>query len=73
VRRNAYRILVGKREGKRPLGISKYRWNNNIKMDLREIEWEGVDWNYLEQDGHQLRALVNTVINFGFNKRRGIS
>jgi hypothetical protein len=43
-KRNAYRILVGKPEGKRPLGIPRRRWADNIKMDLREIEWEGMDW-----------------------------
>jgi hypothetical protein len=43
-KRNAYRILVGKPEGKRPLGKPRRRWVNNIKMDLREIKWEGMDW-----------------------------
>jgi hypothetical protein len=43
-KRNAYRILVGKPEGKRPLGRPKRRWVNNIKMDLREIGWDGVEW-----------------------------
>jgi hypothetical protein len=61
--RNAYRILVGKPEGKRPLGIPRRRWVDNIKMDLREIGWDGVDWNELAQDRDQWRALVNTVMN----------
>jgi hypothetical protein len=43
-KRNAYRILVGKPEGNRPLGRPRHRWENNIKMDLREIGWDGVDW-----------------------------
>jgi hypothetical protein len=43
-KRNAYRILAGKPEGKRPLGRSKRKWVDNIKMDLREIEWDGMDW-----------------------------
>jgi hypothetical protein len=43
-RRNAYRILVGKPEGRRPLGRPRRRWVDNIKMDLREIEWYGLDW-----------------------------
>jgi hypothetical protein len=59
--RNAYRILVGKPEGKRPLGRPRRRWVDNIKMDLREIEWYGMDWIDLAQDRDQWRALVNTV------------
>jgi hypothetical protein len=62
-KRNSYRILVVKQEGKRPLGKPRRRWKNNIKMDLREIGWGGVDWIDLAQDGDQWRALVNTVIN----------
>jgi hypothetical protein len=48
--RNAYKILVGKPEGKRPLGRSRRRWVDNIKMDLREIGWDGLDWIELAQD-----------------------
>jgi hypothetical protein len=44
VKRNAYRILVGKPEGKTPLGGPRRRWMDNIKIDLREIEWDGMDW-----------------------------
>jgi hypothetical protein len=51
--RNAYRILVGKREGKRLLGRPRRRWVDNIKMDLREIEWDGRDWIELAQDRDQ--------------------
>jgi hypothetical protein len=61
--RNAYRILVGKPEGKRPLGRPRRRWVDNIKMDLREIGWNGMDWIKLAQDKDQWRALVNTVMN----------
>jgi hypothetical protein len=62
-KRNAYRILVGKPEGKRPLGKPRRRWVDNIKMDLREIGWDGVDWNDMAHDRNQWRALVNTVLN----------
>jgi hypothetical protein len=65
-KRNAYRILVGKPEGKKPLGRPKRRWVDNIKMDLREREWDGVDWIDLAQDRVQWRALVNMVINLRF-------
>jgi hypothetical protein len=61
--KNAYRILVGKPEGKRPLGRSRHRWVDNIKMDLREIGWDGMDWFDLAQDRNQFRALVNMVMN----------
>jgi hypothetical protein len=59
--RNEYRILLGKPEGKRPLGRPRHRWVDNIKMDLREIEWDGMDCPDLTQDRDQWRALVNTV------------
>jgi hypothetical protein len=49
-KRNAYGILVGKPEGKRPLGIPRCRWMDNIKMDLREIGWDGMDWTDLNVD-----------------------
>jgi hypothetical protein len=61
--RNAYRILVGKPEGKRPLGRPRCRWVGDIKMDLRETGWDGRDWIELAQDRDQWRALVNTPIN----------
>jgi hypothetical protein len=48
--RNAYKILVGKPEGKRPLGRLRRRWEDNIGIDLREVGWEGVDWICLAQD-----------------------
>jgi hypothetical protein len=49
-KRNAYRILVGKPEGKRPLGRQRCRWLDNIKTDLREIGWDNMDWIHLAQD-----------------------
>jgi hypothetical protein len=61
--RNAYRILVGKPEGKSPLGRPRRRWVENIKMDLGEIGWDGIDWIDLAQDRDQWRALVNTATN----------
>jgi hypothetical protein len=61
VKTKAYRILMGKPEGKRPLG--RKRWVENIKMDLRKTEWDGMDWIDLAQDRDQWRGLVNTVMN----------
>jgi hypothetical protein len=61
--RNAYRILVGKPERKRSLGRPRRRWVDNIKIDLREIEWDGMDWVDLAKVRDQWRALVNTVMN----------
>jgi hypothetical protein len=61
--RNAYRILMGKPEGKRPLGRPRGRWVDNIRMDLREIEWDGMDWIDLAQDRDQWGALENMVMN----------
>jgi hypothetical protein len=52
-KRNAYRILVGKPKGKRLLGRSRRRWVDNIKMDLGEIEWDGVDWIEMAHDRNQ--------------------
>jgi hypothetical protein len=60
---NAYRILVGKPEGKRPLGRTRRRLVDNNKMDLREIGFDVIDWIDLAQDMDQWRALVNAVIN----------
>jgi hypothetical protein len=62
-KRNAYRILVGKPERKRPLRSPRRRSVSNIKMDLREIEWDGMDWIDLAQDRDQWRDLVNMVMN----------
>jgi hypothetical protein len=63
-KRNAYKVLMGKPEGKRPLGRPRRRWDDNIRMDLREIGWGGMDWIDLVRDRDQWRALVNTVMNF---------
>jgi hypothetical protein len=52
-KRNPYRILVGKPEGKRPLGRPKHRWVENVKMDIREIGWDGMDWVDVAQDREQ--------------------
>jgi hypothetical protein len=62
-KRNAYRVLVGKPGGKRPLGRPRHRWVDNIIMDLREIGWVGMDWIDLAQNRDQRKALVNTVMN----------
>jgi hypothetical protein len=62
-KRNAYRLLVGNLEGKRPLGRPRCRWVDNIRMDLREVGWDDVDWIGLAQDRDKFRALVNSVLN----------
>jgi hypothetical protein len=56
-------MLVGKLEGKRPLGRPRHKWVDSIEIDLREIGWGGMDWIDLAQDSDQWRALVNTVMN----------
>jgi hypothetical protein len=70
--RNAYRMLVGKLEGKRPLGRPKSRWVDNIKIDFRDIGGDGVDWIDMTQDRNQWRALVNTVLNLQVPRNTGI-
>jgi hypothetical protein len=60
---NAYRILVGNPEGKRPLGRPRCRWEDNFKIDVRETGWGCMDWIYLAQDRDQWRNPVNTVVN----------
>jgi hypothetical protein len=62
-KRNAYRLLVGKPEGKRPLGRPRHRWVDNVRMDLGEVGWVDVDWTGLAQDMNRWRALVNSVLN----------
>ncbi|KAJ4428690.1 hypothetical protein ANN_25683 [Periplaneta americana] len=61
--RNAYRVLVGRPEGKRPLGRPRRRWEDNIKMDLREVGYDGRDWINLAQDRDQWRAYVRAAMN----------
>jgi hypothetical protein len=64
--RGAYNILVGRPEGRRPLGRPRHRWEDNIKIDQREIEFGDVNWIHLAQDRDRWRALVNTVMNLRF-------
>ena len=61
--RGVYRVLVGKAEGKRPLGRPRRRWEDNIKMDLQEVGCEGMDWIDLAKDRDRWRELVNAVMN----------
>jgi hypothetical protein len=61
-KRNVYRLLVRKPEGKRPLGRPRYSWKFNSKMDLAEIGWDVVDWVGLAQDRYSWRALVSAVM-----------
>jgi hypothetical protein len=62
-KRNAYRLLVGKPEGKRPLGRPRRRWVDNIRMYIGEVGWGDADWIDLAQDRNRWRALVNSVLN----------
>jgi hypothetical protein len=62
-KRNTYRLLVGKPEGKRPLGRPRCRWVDNIRMDLAEVGWSDVGWICLAKDWNRWRALVNSVLN----------
>ena len=71
--RVVHRVLVGKPEGKRPFGRPRRRWEDNIKMDLQEVGGGCTDWMELAQDRERWRALVSTVITFGFHEMRGIS
>jgi hypothetical protein len=65
-RRGLYRVLVGKPEGKRPSGRSRHRWEDNIKTDLQEVGFGGMDWIDVPQDRDRWRALVNAVMNLRF-------
>jgi len=71
--RGVYRVLVGKPEGKRPLGRPRRRWEDNIKMDLQEVGGCCGDWMELAQDRERWRVLVSTVMNLRVPKMRGIS
>jgi hypothetical protein len=70
--RAAY-ILAGRPEGRGPLGRPRRRWEDNIRMDLREIGFGDADWIHLAQDRDKWRALVDTVMSLRFHKMRGIS
>jgi len=61
--RGLYGVLVEKPERKRPLGRPRYRWEGNIKMDVQEVGWRGMDWMDLAQDRDRWRVLVNAVMN----------
>jgi hypothetical protein len=61
--RGVYRVLIGRAEGKRPLERPRHRWEDNIKLDLREIRVDGANWLRVAQDRFQWRAFVNTVMN----------
>ena len=62
-RRGTYRVLVGKPEGKGPLGRPRHRWEDNFKMDLQEVGCDGMDWIDMAQDRDRWQALVNAVMN----------
>jgi hypothetical protein len=62
-KRSAYRILVGRPEERQQLGRLRHRWEDNIKMALQEVGWEGMDWIELAQDRDRWRTLVNAVMN----------
>ena len=71
--RGVHRVLVGKPEGKRPMGRPRRRWEYNIKKDLQEVGGGCEDWIELAQDRDRWRALVSTVMNLRVTKMRGIS
>ena len=71
--RTVHRVLVGKPEGKRPLGRPRSRWDDNIRMHLQEVGGGCGDWMELAQDRDKWRALVNTVMNLRVPKMWGIS
>jgi hypothetical protein len=66
-----YKTLVGKPEGKRRLVTPRHRWQYNIKMDLRKIGWEGMNWIHLTHDKDQWQALINTVMNLWVQQNAG--
>jgi len=69
--RDVYRVLVGKSEGKRPLGRPRHRWEDNIKMDLQEMGCGSMDWIELAQDRDRWRAFVNAIMILGGSIKRG--
>ena len=70
-RRGVYRGLLGKPEGKRPLGRPRYRWEYNIKLDLQKVGFAGMDWKELAQDRERWRTLRNEVMNFRVPQNAG--
>ena len=68
-----YWVLMGKPEGRRPMGRPRRRWVNNIRMDLQDVEYGYMDWIGLAQDRDSWRTLVNAVMNFRVPEMRGIS
>jgi hypothetical protein len=68
--RDVYRFFVGKPEGKRPLGRPRRMWDDNIKLDLREVGLDGANWIRLAQDSVQWRSFVNTVMNLPVPQRK---
>jgi hypothetical protein len=68
-KRNAFRLLAGKPEGKWPLGRPRCRWVDNIRMDLVELRWGDVDWISLAENRDRWRALVNSVLNLWVSKK----
>jgi hypothetical protein len=70
-KRNTYRLLVEKPEGRRPLGRPRGRWLNNIRMDLVEMGWGDLDWIDLAQDRERWRALVNSALDLRVQKMLG--
>jgi hypothetical protein len=69
--RKLYKVLFGNPEEKRPLARPTRRWEDGIKIHLREVGWEGVEWIHLAQDRDHWRAVVNTVMNLRFLASRG--
>jgi len=63
-RKSAYRVLVRRSEGRRPLGISRHRWKYNIKMDIQYVRWGSMDWIALAQDRDRWWAVVKVIVNF---------
>jgi hypothetical protein len=72
-RKEVCRVLVGKPERKTPFGRRRHRWEDNIKMDIQEVGWGGMDLNDLTEDKDRWRAVVNAVMNFWYHKLRGNS
>jgi hypothetical protein len=70
-KRNAYRLLVGKSDGKKPLGRPRHRWMDNIRMDFGEVGWGDVDWIGLAKDRNRWRALGNSVLNLRVPRNSG--